>query len=118
MPRLTFSWLDATLDERISDHPFRAVTAGDVVDHVAHCLHAARAWTRVHALEVAAAGLVARTVLVQEALGAAADVRVAKVALDAFAHSNRITLLTVGIGATRRRVARVHPHRCCWSRRC
>ena len=111
---LTIGGLQATLDEGISDHALGTIAAGYVVDHVTGSFHATGARTGIHALEVAAASLVPRTVLVEQALGPAADVRVTEVARHTCAHCYRVTLLAVGIGAARRREARVDLR---WGRR-
>ena len=107
---LTCDWDGSAERERVAGVLGRAGAHGNVVHHRALGAGAARSRARVHAL-VAHTVLVARTVVVQDTLGLAGDVRVAIVLLDADADGQAVLVLALGVGATRRRTARVDHHR-------
>lgn len=93
--------------ERIAGVAGPADAGGHVVDRQALGVQAAHAGTRVFAA-VPDAGLVGRAVRAEHALGPAAFVRIALVVFDAAARADAVSFEALGVGAARRRLARVN----------
>ena len=92
--------------QRVAAVARQARAGGGVVNHPALGVQAARAGTRVHALVVDARA-VTRAVRVHDTLGPAARVRVARVLGQAGARARAVAFFAHGVGAARRRVARL-----------